>query len=70
MYLDNEDSNFSELCRLGLPLPDGFIINTDNCVHNIMTQEKSYETNFSNLVAQYTEAIKELGVRSGKEFGI
>jgi len=63
--LGGKGANLSEMTKLGLPVPQGFIITTEAC--------KSYYENMGSIkaeiVAEILENIKKLEQRTGKTLG-
>ncbi|MET0170523.1 MAG: PEP/pyruvate-binding domain-containing protein, partial [Aliihoeflea sp.] len=63
--LGGKGANLAEMCNLGLPVPPGFTITTDACVH-YYANERTYP---AELEAQLDAALAEVGRITGKSFG-
>ncbi|MDD2504730.1 MAG: pyruvate, phosphate dikinase [Bacilli bacterium] len=63
--LGGKGANLAEMTKLGLPVPQGFIVTTEACISYYENDEKINK----NLINQINQAIKNLENISGKEFG-
>jgi pyruvate,orthophosphate dikinase len=63
--LGGKGANLAEMCKIGLPVPPGFTITTETCVHYY----KNNNTWPTELEGQIKEAIEWLEKDTGKQFG-
>lgn len=63
--LGGKGANLAEMTKLGLPVPQGFVVSTDACVKYYDDKERIDDL----VVKQVFEAVKELEKISGKHFG-
>ncbi|MHB2265377.1 pyruvate, phosphate dikinase [Aliihoeflea sp. PC F10.4] len=63
--LGGKGANLAEMCNLGLPVPPGFTITTDACVH-YYANERCYP---AELEAEVDAALTTVGSITGKRFG-
>ena len=63
--LGGKGAGLAEMCRLGLPVPDGFTITTEVC-RSFFINEGSWP---EELPQQLEEAIADLEQKTGKQFG-
>ena len=63
--LGGKGANLAEMTRLGLPVPDGFTINTRACKHYYQVGGQLWP----ELLAQMKHAVSDLEQRTGKQFG-
>ena len=63
--LGGKGANLAEMSSLGLPVPAGFTVTTEACVH-YYKNEKTFP---DGLTAQVETALKELETSTGKGFG-
>ncbi|MCO6392134.1 pyruvate, phosphate dikinase [Aliihoeflea aestuarii] len=63
--LGGKGANLAEMCNLGLPVPPGFTVTTDACVH-YYANERAYPP---ELEAEVDAALAEVGRITGKSFG-
>ena len=63
--LGGKGANLAEMSSLGLPVPPGFTVTTEACVH-YYSNEKSYP---AGLTTQVAEGLKAVELVTGKLFG-
>jgi pyruvate,orthophosphate dikinase len=63
--LGGKGANLAEMCALGLPVPPGFTITTETCVH-YYANGSTYP---ADLEGQVTEALAKVEAATGKTFG-
>ncbi len=63
--LGGKGANLAEMCSLGLPVPPGFTITTEACVHYYANGN----THPAELEAQVRAALSEVEANTGKTFG-
>src|SRR5947209_17056644 len=63
--LGGKGANLAEMSSLGLPVPPGFTITTEACVH-YYANDKRYP---AELEAQVAQALKTVEQQTGKAFG-
>ncbi|MFH1645491.1 MAG: PEP/pyruvate-binding domain-containing protein, partial [Candidatus Omnitrophota bacterium] len=63
--LGGKGSNLAEMTNLGVPVPPGFTITTETCIHFYENKEKYPE----GLVAQIEKNLKKMEAAMGKKFG-
>ena len=63
--LGGKGANLAEMSALGLPVPPGFTITTEACVH-YYKEGQSYP---AGLDAQVAEGLKKVEALTGKSFG-
>jgi len=63
--LGGKGANLSEMTKLGLPVPQGFVVSTEACTKYYADKEKLGE----EVVTQIFEAVKELEKINNKKFG-
>jgi pyruvate,orthophosphate dikinase len=63
--LGGKGANLAEMCSLGLPVPPGFTVTTEACVH-YYSNGKSYP---AALDAQVREGLAKVEALAGKRFG-
>ena len=63
--LGGKGANLAEMSNLGLPVPPGFTVTTDACVH-YYAHERQYPT---EMKAQVEAALAHVGTLTGKGFG-
>jgi pyruvate,orthophosphate dikinase len=56
--------------RLGLPVPPGYIISTENCLEFFAQEKIEDNTLPQELIDQYTKAIHEIETQTGNKFGV
>ena len=63
--LGGKGANLAEMSSLGLPVPPGFTVTTEACVH-YYANERSYPADLKDQVAVGLKKVEEL---TGKTFG-
>jgi pyruvate,orthophosphate dikinase len=63
--LGGKGANLAEMCALGLPVPPGFTITTETCVH-YYANGSTYP---ADLEGQVTQALAKVEAATGKNFG-
>src|SRR5271155_347673 len=63
--LGGKGANLAEMSALGLPVPPGFTITTEACVHYYQ-ENQAYP---AGLDAQVAEGLKKVEALTGKTFG-
>jgi pyruvate,orthophosphate dikinase len=63
--LGGKGANLAEMCKLGIPVPAGFTITTEVCVHFYENKRKYPE----GLEAQIDAALKKIEKTMGRKFG-
>jgi pyruvate, orthophosphate dikinase len=63
--LGGKGANLAEMCRLGLPVPPGFVLTTEVCAHYYANGRKYPRT----LAAEVERALRGLERATGKRFG-
>ena len=63
--LGGKGANLAEMCALGLPVPPGFTITTETCVH-YYANGRSYP---ADLEAQVRDGLAKVEKAAGKTFG-
>lgn len=63
--LGGKGANLAEMSSLGLPVPPGFTITTEACVH-YYANERSYPADLKDQVAAGLKKVEEI---TGKTFG-
>ncbi|HIC86009.1 MAG TPA: pyruvate, phosphate dikinase, partial [Desulfobacterales bacterium] len=64
--LGGKGANLCEMTQIGLPVPPGFVITTEACLHYLSQKKKGLKP---ELKQQINEAMKELEKKTGKGFG-
>jgi len=62
--LGNKGANLCEMTKMKLPVPPGFVISTETCLHFFDSKEFP-----ADLKRQYEEAVRELEKSTGNGFG-
>ena len=63
--LGGKGANLAEMSSLGLPVPPGFTVTTEACVH-YYSNDKSYPAGLTEQVAEGLKAVEQI---TGKLFG-